>query len=110
MHAHFLIDPTLGGFIYIWDRDDGALLHSFVGKGQTMERDIVMSCIAWNHVADPFTFATGCSDGVVKIWAAKDKKAPNDPWSEALPFFDINLLSDTPYENDEHPLAFPGIA
>ncbi len=74
-----------------------------------MDRDVGMTCIGWNRAVDPFTFATGFSDGVVKIWTAKEKKdrAMPDPWataSEDLPFYDIDLFSETPYESDEHPL------
>ncbi|PSR72304.1 hypothetical protein PHLCEN_2v11896 [Hermanssonia centrifuga] len=79
-----------------------------------MDRDVVMSCIAWNHAVDPFTFATGCSDGVVRIWTAKEKREATrtiaamptssrvipSSWivpPEALPFhqvYDIDFFSD----------------
>ncbi len=108
MRAHFLIESILEGLIYIWDRDTGALFHSF--KAQTMDRDVVMSCIGWNHAVDPFTFATGFSDGVVKIWTAKEKKdrAIPNPWvTPSLPSYGIDVLSETPFESDEHSLKMP---
>lgn len=54
-----------GGDIHIWDRDSSVLLHSL----QTPDMDGDLTCIAWNHAAMPFMFATGSHDGTVRIWS-----------------------------------------
>ncbi|KAI0948106.1 hypothetical protein AcW1_009704 [Taiwanofungus camphoratus] len=58
------------GDIHIWDRESAAILHHV--RAQALGGDL--TCIAWNHAADPFMFATGSHDGAVRIWTI-----PKDP-------------------------------
>lgn len=52
------------GDIHIWDRTSAFLLHTV--PPQDVDGDL--TCIAWNHAASPFMFATGTHDGTVRIW------------------------------------------
>ncbi|KAI0701046.1 WD40-repeat-containing domain protein [Cytidiella melzeri] len=53
------------GDIFLWERESAVLLHHIrppeAGAGD-------LTCIAWNHAADNFMFATGSHDGAVRIW------------------------------------------
>ncbi|KAF8146964.1 hypothetical protein K438DRAFT_1944325 [Mycena galopus ATCC 62051] len=61
------------GDIHIWDQESGTLLRYIRPAQQSGD----MTCIAWNHAADPFMFATGSHDGGVRIWTQ-----PEDPPDE----------------------------
>ena len=58
--------------MHVWDRRSGYMLHSF--QAQDLENDL--TCIAWNHAASPFMFATGSHDGTVRIWTSTANTLP----------------------------------
>lgn len=66
-----------GGDIFIWDRESAAPLHHIrpqaLGSGD-------LTCIAWNHAAEHFMFATGSHDGAVRVWTSQafDNKSSDE--------------------------------
>jgi hypothetical protein len=79
------------GDIHIWDRDSGALLHHI--RGSTAGGDL--TCIAWNIAWDnPFMFATGNHDGMVKIWTTPTFSSPSIPApSSVVPSIEVRAAS-----------------
>ncbi len=79
-----------GGDIHIWDRESAALLHHIraqaLGGGD-------LTCIAWNHHANPFIFATGSHDGAVRIWTESSGKPSS---SDELPSRSTTHPTNTP--------------
>ncbi|KAI0701045.1 WD40 repeat-like protein [Cytidiella melzeri] len=97
-----------GGDIFIWDRESAALLHHIrpqaLGGGD-------LTCIAWNHAADHFMFATGSHDGAVRIWTnhtsennslselpsrAQSTNAAPTPRTGSPSLFDVDYRTDSP--------------
>ena len=100
----------IGGDIHIWDRDSAALLHYIrpqaLGGGD-------LTCIAWNHLSDPFMFATGSHDGAVRIWTAPSTisedlpgsrvttNPSNTPRTASPSLYDADYRSESPGVNAE---------
>ncbi|KAI0090434.1 WD40-repeat-containing domain protein [Irpex rosettiformis] len=100
------------GDIFIWDRESAALLHHIrpqaLGGGD-------MTCIAWNHAADHFMFATGSHDGAVRIWTNQtsdnnaDEAPSRGPSTQPAPtprtaspsLYDMEYRTDSPAANTE---------
>lgn len=99
-----MLTHRIAGDIFIWDRESAALLHHVrpLGAGD-------LTCIAWNHAADSFMFATGSHDGAIRIWSTPPSEDPglseppsrnslntNTPRTTSPSLYDADYRTDSP--------------
>lgn len=72
-----------------------------------------LTCIAWNHAAMPFMFATGSHDGAVRIWTTPPAQDPNphniptpNPYRDTSAVFRLNGSSNASSPRPSRPSSF----